>query len=678
MNQPTVEEQIQQLREKLHYHNFRYYGLDDPEISDSEYDRLFKELEELERLNPHLIVENSPTRRVGAQPIEQFESITRSLPMLSLQNALTPQETLDFDARIKRQLKSDEPIDYAVEPKVDGLAVELVYIQGKFHVGATRGDGYTGENITQNLKTIKTIPLVLLSSSQTRIPERLEVRGEVFMPITSFKALNESRLANNEPLFANPRNAAAGSLRQLDSRVTGARRLDMFCYGMGRCEGVEFKTHWEFLQALKQWGFKINPLVKTVNSVHEAIRYHEEIQRIRETLSYEMDGVVIKVNNLELQERLGVIARSPRWAIAYKFKSRQATTIIKDILISVGRTGALTPVALMEPVEIGGVTVERATLHNEDEAKRKDARIGDTALIQRAGDVIPEIVKIILDKRPADSVPFAMPSRCPLCQSETIKEGAYVRCLGGLSCPAQLYETVRHFTSKRGVDVEGLGIKHIEQLVDKKIIRDVADLYTLKKEDLLELDGFAQKSAEKLINAIEKSKIPRLEKLIYALGVRHVGERTAAILAERFGTIEQLMQADAQLLESIHEIGPETAQSVTAFFKEPHNLSVLQKLKNADFVFSPCLKTTQQTQQTKGLQGKTVLFTGTLLQMTRDQAKAFVLQHGGGSANSISKKVDIVVVGESPGSKYQKALDLGLTMLDESQFLAIVKGFDES
>jgi DNA ligase (NAD+) len=671
MDEESVLQEIRKLKEQIHYHNYRYYVLDNPIISDSEYDVLIRRLEELETLYPQFIEPDSPTQRVGAEPLEKFNTLGHTIPMLSLQNASSAEEVIEFDSRIKRFLKTNEAVTYMVEPKIDGLAVELIYVHGVFTAGATRGDGYEGEDITQNLKTIKTIPLKLFSqNNKLPVPERLEVRGEVFMTIKAFEELNITRLANEEPLFANPRNAAAGSLRQLDPQITASRHLDIFCYGIGVCHGLTFSAHSEGLEALKNWGFKINPLIKRFSTVKDILDYHQTIEQQRDSLPYELDGMVIKVDDLELQQTLGLVTRSPRWAIAYKFKPRQATTVIKDIEISVGRTGTLTPVAIMEPVELGGVVIERATLHNYDEVRRKDIRVGDSVWIQRAGDVIPEVVMVIMEKRPDTAEPFKMPDKCSLCDSEVTQDGAAHRCAGGLACPAQLRESIRHFASKRAVNIEGLGIKHIEQLINRQLISDVSDLYSLTKEAVLTLDGFKDKAADNLLTAIEASKNPTLARFIYALGIRHTGEHTAQVLAEHFGSIDKIINATIEELQLIHDIGPETAQSINAFFREPHNLAVLEKLQKAGFVFPETQKTPPQNNT---LPGKRFLFTGTLSSMTRNEAKALVESKGAEAVNAISKKVDYVVVGADPGSKHAKALELGLKVISEEEFLGMVK-----
>ncbi|HLA51595.1 MAG TPA: NAD-dependent DNA ligase LigA, partial [Thermodesulfobacteriota bacterium] len=498
------------------------------------------------------------------------------------------------------------------------------------------------------------------------IPTRMEIRGEVFLPLKAFEKINKEREKTGEPLFANPRNAAAGSLRQLDPRITASRPLDIFCYGVGTVEGIKFKTHREMLQALKSFGLKVNPFVKSCNGIEETMDYHSQMEEKRDNLPYEVDGIVIKVNDLELQERLGILTRSPRWALAYKFKPREETTRIKEIIVGIGRTGALTPVAIMEPVKVGGVTIEKATLHNQDEADRKDVRVGDTVVIQRAGDVIPEVVLVIKEKRPPGTNPFKIPDKCPLCGSNVERIGAIHYCTGGLSCPAQVKETIKHFASKRAMDIEGLGYKHIEQFVDYGLIMDVADLYYMKKYDLLKLERWAEKSAENLIDAIEKSKTPTLPRLIYGLGIRQVGEHMAYVLAEEFGTLEAIMEADKERLLSVHDIGPETAESIFDFFQEPHNRKVIEKLKKAGVVVA-------QIKVVAGkLSGKTFLFTGALESFPRGEAKELVEKYGGKVAAGISKGVDYVVVGAEPGSKYDEAKKKGLKIITEEEFKKIV------
>ncbi|MGB9629958.1 MAG: NAD-dependent DNA ligase LigA, partial [Thermodesulfobacteriota bacterium] len=512
----AIKKRVDKLREEIEYHNYRYYILDQPEISDAQYDRLMRELEKLEEQYPELRSPNSPTQRVGAPPLEAFEIVRHTIPMLSLANAFDETEAKDFDKRVKKFLGTLQDIEYVAEPKLDGLAVELVYEKGFFVVGSTRGDGINGENITQNLRTIKTIPLQLIRK-EVPVPERLEVRGEVIMQVKKFRELNRKREEMGEPLFANPRNAAAGSVRQLDSKVTASRPLEIYCYGIGEVVGRTFKTHWEILQTLSKWGLRINPHIQKCRNINEVLEYYHEMGEKRESLPYEIDGIVIKVNSLDLQTRLGEIARSPRWALAFKFQPKQETTKILDIIVQVGRTGALTPVAVMEPVKVGGVEVSRATLHNQDEIDKKDVRIGDTVIIQRAGDVIPEVVQVITSKRKGTEKKFRMPSKCPVCGAEVVKEEAIHRCIG-LDCPAQLKGRIKHFASKRAMDIEGLGTKLTDQLVDKGLVKDVADIYYIKKEQLIQLERMADKSAQNIIDAIEKSKTKPLSKFLYALG----------------------------------------------------------------------------------------------------------------------------------------------------------------
>lgn len=679
MTKGDLKKEIERLREEIDFHNYRYYVLDSPVISDAEYDKLMHRLEEIEGKHPDLITSDSPTQRVGAKPLEAFGNIKHTVPMLSLSNAFTREEAADFDNRIKKLLKIDSNIEYVAEPKMDGLAVELVYRDGRFKAGSTRGDGYTGEDVTQNIRTIRSIPMRLLHGSRLTvhgsrlsIPSHLEVRGEMFLPIKAFERLNKERGKSSEPLFANPRNAAAGSLRQLDPRITAIRPLDIFCYGIGAVEGIKFKTHWETLQTLKAFGFKVNPLIKICKGIDAVMDYHKDMEKMRENLPYELDGIVIKVNSLELQERLGVITRSPRWALAYKFKPRQETTRIKNIEIGVGRTGALTPVAVMEPVGLGGVTIERATLHNQDEIGRKDIRIGDTVVVERAGDVIPEVVMVVKDKRTGKEVVYKIPDKCPLCGSRVERVGAIHFCTGGLLCPAQVKETIRHFASKRAMDIEGLGERNIEQFVDDGLIKDVADLYYLKKGDILKLERWAEKSAENLIDAVEKSKTPALPRIIYALGIRQVGERMAQILAEEFGSLKILMGADKERLLSVRDIGPETAESIFDFFHEPHNIKVIENLKKAGVVFPEMIKTEVPSGRGK-LSGKTFLFTGALESFSRDEARELVEKLGGKTASGVSKDIDYVVGGSEPGSKYNKAVKLGLKIITEDEFKNMMK-----
>jgi len=667
MDEKEAQKEIARLKGEINYHNYRYYLLDSPVVTDAEYDRLMRRLEELEAKFPSLVTTDSPTQRVGAAPLEAFGTVTHTIPMLSLKNAFSSDEAVEFDERIKRYLKADadEEFEFVVEPKMDGLAVELVYEQGLLTKGSTRGDGYTGEDVTLNLRTVRTIPLQLAPDMKRKLspPARLEVRGEVFLPLVNFKKLNAEREKKGEPVFANPRNAAAGSLRQLDPKVTASRPLDIFCYGVGSVEGVEFKTHFESLEFLKSMGLKVNPFIKVVKGVRGIIKYHEEMEKMREELDYELDGVVIKVNSLELQRRLGVLTREPRWALAYKFAPKQESTRVVAIEVGVGRTGALTPVAVLEPVSVGGVTIEHATLHNQDEVERKDVRVGDFVVVQRAGDVIPEVAYVLKERRAAHTKPFRMPDKCPVCGSAVEKDGAIHFCTGGLACPAQLKESIRHFGSKRAMDIEGLGGMHVDQFVEAGKIKDVADLYYLKKEDILGLERWADKSAENLLNAIKNSKRPTLERLIFALGIHGVGEHTAKVLADKFGALDSLMSASEESLLETHEIGPETASSILEFFKEEHNRKVIDKLRAAGVEFPVKAK-----KEGGRFSGMVLLFTGTLASFTRDEAKDIVEAGGGEAAAGVSKKVDFVVAGAEPGIKLEKARKMGLKIIDEQEF----------
>ncbi len=657
----TLKKRAEKLREEIEYHNYRYYVLDQPEISDAQYDRLMRELEKIEKEHPELLIPNSPTQRVGAPPLEAFEIVRHSIPMLSLANAFDESEAKDFDKRVKKFLESSSDIAYVAEPKLDGLAVELVYERGQFVVGSTRGDGVNGENITQNLRTIKTIPLQLIRK-EIPVPERLEVRGEVIIQLDRFKALNRKREEMGEPPFANPRNAAAGSVRQLDSKITAKRPLEIYCYGVGEVRGHAFKTHWEILEIFRKWGLRTNPHVQKCQNIEEVLHYYHAMNERREKLPYEIDGIVIKVNRLDLQARLGEIARSPRWALAFKFQPKQETTKILDIIVQVGRTGALTPVALMEPVQVGGVEISRATLHNQDEIDKKDVRIGDTVIIQRAGDVIPEVVQVITSKRTGGEKKFEMPSKCPVCGADVVREEAIHRCIG-LDCPAQLKGRIRHFASKRAMDIDGLGVKLIEQLVEKGLVKDVADIYYVEKEQLIALERMADKSAQNIIDAIEASKAKPLPKFLYALGIRHVGETTAEDLAHHFSRLDDFFSLSEEDLMEVEGIGPEVAASVYQFFRDKKNKESIERLKKAG------VKVIEHEAKERGkLAGKVFVFTGALKTFGRDEARNLVESLGGTAASSISKKVDFVVVGEDPGSKFDKAKELGIKILTEQEF----------
>ncbi len=676
----AVKRCVADLRKKIHYHNYRYYVLNEPEISDAEYDRLFNELEEFESKYPELVTPDSPTQRVGAKPLEAFGTYKHSIPLLSLNSVSEVEEVRDFDERVRKFLGEAggvAAIEYVVEPKIDGLAMELIYKNGVLSVGSTRGDGETGEEITQNLRTIKTIPLRIFSdaASASGVPlSLLEVRGEIFIPVGKFKDLNTALGEKGARMFANPRNAAAGSVRQLDPRVTASRPLDFFAYGVGRAEGKKFSTQWEVLAYLRRIGFKISPLIRRFETIWDAIRYHEEVKEKRDELDYEIDGIVVKVNSIEQQERLGTISRSPRWALAYKFPAREEFTRVKDIVVQVGRTGALTPVAVLEPVPIGGATIRRATLHNEDELRKKDVRIGDTIVVKRAGDVIPEVVSVIKSKRTGTEKEFKMPDRCPVCGAEVIKEGPIMRCIG-VSCEAQLKERIKHFASLRALDIEGLGEKVIEQLVDRKMVPDAADLFFLTKSDLLKLERMGGKSAQNILDALEKSKHTTLSRLIHALGIRHVGDHTASLLADNFRDLESLRNAGYGDLVSVPEIGPEVARSILLFFEQGSTKELLAKLERAGVSYEKKeagAGLLVAEAERKLLEGKTFVFTGRIA-MPREEARGVVERLGGKVASSVSKRTDYVVAGEEAGSKLDTAVRLGVRIIDEEMFMRLIK-----
>jgi len=657
----------QNLSAEINEHNYRYYISDDPIISDAAYDALMRELQDLEREFPALITPESPTQRVGTTPQTAFEPVEHAQPMLSLDNAFDEGELREFDDRVRRLLGSSSAMAYIAEPKLDGLAVELVYENGVFRVGSTRGDGLRGENISANLRTIHSIPLRLLEKKRP-VPTRLDVRGEVILKIDDFKQLNEQREREGEPLFANPRNAAAGSLRQLDSRISAKRPLDIFCYGVGQFTGTTLLSQHELLQALADWGFKTNPHIQLCTGVSGVMDYYQKISELRESLPYEIDGIVIKVNEFRLQDQLGYKSRSPRWAIAYKFKARQEVTQIRDIIVQVGRTGTLTPVAIMQPVIVGGVEVSRATLHNQDEIDRKDVRVGDWVVIQRAGDVIPEVVKTIPERRPAETQKFSIPETCPVCGSKVVRiEGEAAHRCQNLACPAQLKEGIKHFAGKRAMDIDGLGDKLVNQLVDSGLVKNVADLYDLTLSQLVNLERLAEKSAQNILQAIHVSKQQELPRLVFALGIRFVGERAARLLADALGSLEQIQQASVEELSAIEGIGPQSAGSILAFFQSGENQKIIERLRQAGLRFSG-----QKAAATGKLAGQTFLFTGTLESMSRPDAQRLVESQGGVAVASISKRVDYVVVGDAPGSKVEKAQKLNLKIINEKEFLQLV------
>ena len=660
--------EIKELREQINRHNYRYYVLDDPDISDAEYDRLYRNLSDIEKQYPELITPDSPTQRVGAAPAKAFNPVTHTLPMLSLDNSLNEEEIRAFDDRTRNFLKTGSEIEYVCEVKLDGLAVELVFENGLFTVASTRGDGVTGEEVTSNIKTIKSVPLKLLDANGP-YPARLEARGEVILDKANFIKLNDLREENGEPRFANPRNAAAGSLRQLDPAITVGRPLDIFFYAAGQVSDKIFSSHMESLRYLQKVGLKTNPLTEICTGINKVVQYHQNMLDKRDSLPYEIDGIVVKVNSTDYQQKMGVRSRSPRWAIAYKFPASQETTQITDIIVQVGRTGTLTPVAEMVPVNVGGVTVSRATLHNQDEIDRKDIRIGDRVVIQRAGDVIPEVVEVIKSERTGNEQKFVLPEKCPVCNSQTIRlDGeAAKRCIN-LACPAQIKERIKHFASKNAMDIDGFGEKLINQLVDKNIINDVSDIYFLTKEQLSNLERMADKSAENIITAIEDSRNRSTDRLLFGLGIRFVGEHIARILVKACGTLETLAKVTTDELLAIHEIGPQVAESLVDFFSNRENRDILVRLEKGGVKFQP--PETQTTVAT--LEGKTFVFTGALKRFSRNEGERMVENLGGRAASSVSKKTDFVVVGDSPGSKAQKAKELGVTLISEDQFMEMI------
>lgn len=671
----AVQSEIDELRHRINRADFLYYVKDQPDISDADYDRLMRRLQDLEEQHPQAITPDSPTQRVGVAPQTQFAQFQHRTPMLSLANAFSEAELRAFDRRCRQtlQIEPDERLQYDCEPKFDGLAISLTYVNGVLSAGATRGDGHRGEDITHNLRTVRTIPLDLVqvkrdSPDAKPVPSLIEIRGEVILTHDEFLRINQERETTGEPTFANPRNAAAGSVRQLDPRVTARRHLTFFAYAVGTYEGIEFSNQYEVLCALGGWGFKVNPEVRVYDSIDEVIDYIGEWGKKKQDLTYDIDGMVVKVNSFEQQTRLGFVARSPRWAIAFKFPAEQVLTKVNDIEVNVGRTGALTPVAFLEPVQVGGVTVSRATLHNEDEIRRKDVRIGDTVVVQRAGEVIPEVVEVVKEKRTGDEVEFVMPTKCPICGADVIREPgeAVARCTD-IACPAQIRERMIHFASKGAMDIDGVGPALIDQLLADKLIQDPADLYTLTVDDLEHLERMALKSAQNAISAIKASKNVTLGRLIYALGIRHVGDRTAAALAQCFGSIKALSSASADELAEVQDVGPVIAASVVAFFAQDRNREVIDKLRTVGI--DPSV---EERKETAIFADKTIVFTGALQKLTRDQAQGLVFKLGGNSSSSVSGKTSLVVAGENAGSKLEKARSLGVQVISEDEFLEMV------
>jgi DNA ligase (NAD+) len=667
-----VKKEIETLKKKIRHHDYRYYVLNQPEVSDSEYDKLMRRLKELEERYPKLKTSDSPTQRVAGRPLEKFKQVRHRIPMLSLDNAYSVEELKEWTQRVRKGLGHREEIEYVTELKFDGTSASFTYRQGRFVLGVSRGDGQTGDDITVNLRTVRTLTLKLISNTENPLPEVLEVRGEIYMERRDFQKLNEERKDKHEPLFANPRNAAAGSLKLLDPKITAQRKLKNYIHSFGLLEkGKPFSTHWEFLQTAKTWGLRINPYCKLCKDVEEVIAECQQWQKRKEALPYDIDGMVIKVNSLAQQRRLGATLKSPRWALAYKFPAQQATTILKDIKVQVGRTGVLTPVAILKPVECGGVTISRATLHNFDEIARLDTRIGDRVIVERAGEVIPKIVKVVKSVRKYKTKPFRISTHCPACRAKIVKEKqeevAY-RCLNPL-CPVQLEKGLVHFASRGAMDIEGMGQAVVEQLVEKKLINDFADIYMLKKEQLLQLELFAEKKASALLLAIEKSKSQPLYRLLYALGIRHVGEKAAFVLANKFGSMDALVQAKQEELQEIPEIGPIMAQAIVDFFHNSYARKLLMKLKAAKLnMLQATLKHT-----TSALVNKTFVFTGELTSLTRNQAQRLVQEQGGNCSSSVNKHTDFVVVGENPGSKFEKAKKLNLKIINEAEFTKLIK-----
>jgi DNA ligase (NAD+) len=665
-----AREQAAKLRAQLEYHNYRYYALDDPEINDAEYDRMFRELQQLEIDYPELASDDSPTQRVGAPPLIEFASVKHGTPMLSLNNAFSEDDVVAFDRRVREALEI-ETVEYSAEPKFDGLAISLLYVDGTFALGSTRGDGYTGEEVTPNLRTIRGVPLRLQGKGS---PKQLEVRGEVVMLKRDFAKLNERQREKGEKEFANPRNAAAGSLRQLDSRVTASRPLRFFAYGIGNLEtGSQQATHEKLMDWLRGLGMPVSPRRNVVEGVGGILTFYGALLAERESLPYEIDGVVYKVNSLEQQRRLGFVSRAPRFALAHKFPAEEAATEILAIDVQVGRTGALTPVARLRPVFVGGATVTNATLHNEEELRRKDIRIGDTVVVRRAGDVIPEVVRTVAERRPQGAREFVMPVRCPVCGSGVTKlpDEAVARCSGGLFCPAQRKQAILHFASRRALDIEGLGEKLVDQLVDLEVVRTPADLYKLGLAELTSLERMAEKSARNVIDAVDRSRNTTLARFIYALGIRNVGEATAADLARHFGGLDLLVRASEEALQEVQDVGPVVAMSISRFFAEPHNLAVIRQLRAGGVRWDeaePCPE-----KKAGALTGKTFVLTGALPGMTRDDAKERIEARGGKVTGSVSKKTDYVVAGEEAGSKLEKARELGVPILDEAGLVKMLK-----
>jgi len=665
-----VGAQIERLREQINQHNMQYYVLDDPQVTDQYYDQLMRELQTLEAAHPEFASEHSPTRKVGGEVSKQFATVTHEVPMLSLDNAFDEAEMLAFNKKLSDLLGVDYALQYSAEPKLDGLAVSLLYRHGELVRAATRGDGQSGENITPNVRTIKSVALKLQGS---QLPELLEVRGEVYLPLAGFNALNESQRQNNAKVFANPRNAAAGSLRQLDSTITASRPLSFCSYGIAQLEGLDLpETQFAQMQLVKALGLPISPYIRQLDSIEACFEYYQQIAETRASLPFEIDGVVFKLNLLKLQKKAGFVSRAPRWAIAWKFPAQEVMTRLLDVEFQVGRTGALTPVARLEPVEVGGVIVSNATLHNMDEIRRKDIRIGDTVIVRRAGDVIPEVVSAVLQDRQPDFVLPQMPAQCPVCQSAVIQQDgqAAYRCSGGLVCAAQRKEAIKHFASRKAMDIDGLGDRLVEQLVDLGLIDSVAGLYALSLEQLSGLERMAQKSAQNLLDALQNSKQTTLQRFIYALGIREVGEATALALAKHFRELAAIQQADAETLMQVGDVGPVVAANIVAFFAQEENQKIIQSLLDAGISWP---QMAEPDAFEMALKGSTYVITGTLENYSRQQAAELLSSRGAKVSSSVSAKTTAVIAGDKPGSKVDKARKLGVTILDEQAFEELVK-----
>ncbi|MGG4675042.1 NAD-dependent DNA ligase LigA [Providencia sp. Me1] len=668
----TTKQEIDELKKQLRHHEYQYHVLDAPEIPDVEYDKLMQRLKEIEAQHPELVTSDSPTQRVGAAPLAAFDTVRHEIPMLSLDNVFDEESYLAFDKRVRDRLKNHQELTFCCELKLDGLAVSLLYENGELVQAATRGDGTVGENITANVRTIRAIPLRLRGRN---IPDRVEIRGEVFMPQKGFEALNEQARKTDGKVFANPRNAAAGSLRQLDPRITAKRPLTFYCYGVGLVEGGSLPdTHYDRLMQFKAWGLPVSDYVQLRVGYQAVLDFYHEIEQVRPDLGFDIDGVVIKVNSIAIQEELGFVSRAPRWATAFKFPAQEQVTLLKDVEFQVGRTGAITPVARLEPVQVAGVVVSNATLHNADEIERLGVHIGDTVIIRRAGDVIPQIVSVVVDKRPTDSREIVFPTHCPVCGSdiERVEGEAVARCTGGLICEAQRKEALKHFVSRRAMDVDGMGDKIIDQLVEKEYVKTPADLYQLSAGILTGLDRMGPKSAQNLVDALNKSKQTTLARFIYALGIREVGEATAANLAAHYTTLEAVMAADEESLKTVQDIGHVVAKHVVNFFREPHNQAVIEDLLTKANIHWPEVKVVNSAEIDSPFAGKTVVLTGSMSVLTRDEAKDKLVALGAKVSGSVSKKTDLVIAGEAAGSKLAKANELGIRVIDENELVRLL------